>query len=616
MQNCRMLRVAILFSLRRLVLPLMLWVGWGTFAWAAHGYALWGELKYPAGFSHFDYVNPNAPKQGELRLVSNLRVSTFDKYNPFTIKGTEPAYLSGLLFDTLLATSSDETASAYGLLARDVQVAADGKSVVFQMRPEARFHDGRPVRAEDVKHTLDVLLGPFAKPAYKSVLEDLAGVDVIDSLSVRFRFKKASRELPLTVGALPIFSRHWGMEKGLAKPFDQVVMDIPIGSGPYKIGPVKFGKDITYVRDPLYWGAKLNVRIGTANFDRITVKIYKDSTARLEALKAGEFDLMKFNSAGDWARRLYGPRFSSGELVKAQFKHQLPSGFQSFVLNTRRDKLKDVRVREALGLALDYEWLNRQLFYNSYERVNGLFGNTACQATGLPDEAQLRWLQPWRGQIPDTVFGPMAEPPRTDGSNSLRANLRKARALLADAGWTVQDGRLRNAQGQVFELEYLDSGEAMGRIITPWARNLEKLGIALKFRAVDFSLYQLRLQKFDFDITGIAYGGTHNPGQEYAEMFGSRAADTPDSGNYAGVRSAAIDKVIEGMTSAKTQQDLLPACRALDRLVAHGHYLIPEWSSSTHRIVYNARHLVPPLTMPAYSSGDGWAIETWWASHP
>lgn len=616
MQNCRMLCDAILFAVWRLVFPFALWMGMGGMAWAAHGYSLWGDLKYPPGFAHFDYVNPDAPKRGELHLVSNLRVSTFDKYNPFTIKGTEPAYLSGLLFESLLASSSDETASAYGLLARDVQVAPDGKSVVFQLRPEARFHDGSPVLAQDVKYTLDVLLGRYAKPAYKSALEDLAGVEVLDPLTVRFRFKKASRELPLIVGTLPIFSQHWGMENGKAKPFDQVVMDIPIGSGPYKIGPVKFGKDITYVRDPNYWGAKLNVRIGTFNFDRITVKIYKDNTARLEALKAGEFDLMKFYSAGDWARRLYGPKFSSGELVKAEFRHQLPSGFQSFVLNTRRDKLKDRRVRQALGLALDYEWLNRQLFYNSYDRVKGLFGNTDCQAKGEPDAAELRWLVPWRGKVPDAVFGPMAEPPRTDGTNSLRNNLRKARALLAEAGWTIQDGRLRNAKGEPFELEYLDSGDAIGRIISPWSRNLEKLGITLKLRVVDFSLYQQRLQKFDFDITGIAFGGTHNPGQEYADMFGSRAADTPDSNNFAGVKNPAVDQVIEGMTTAKSKQELLPACRALDRLIAHEHYLIPEWTGSTHRMVYNAKGLVVPAHMPAYSSGDGWAIETWWAAHP
>ena len=298
-------------------------------AWAAHGYALWGTLRYPADFAQFDYVNPKAPKGGELRLVSNLRVSTFDKYNPFTIKGTAPAYLSSLMFDSLLAGSLDETASGYGLLADDVSVAPDGMSATFHLRKEARFHNGDPVLARDVKHSYDTLAGPFVSPGYRSLLDDVAGVDVVDARTVRYRFKKPNRELPLTVGSLPVFSHRWGeddsVKGGKAKPFDQVVMDIPIGSGPYKIGPVNFGKDITYVRDPDYWARDLNVRRGSANFDRITVKIYKDSTARLEALKAGEFDLMRFFSAGDWARRVNGRKFDTGELVKAEFKHRLPT---------------------------------------------------------------------------------------------------------------------------------------------------------------------------------------------------------------------------------------------------------------------------------------------------
>ena len=351
--------------------------------WAAHGYALWGDLKYPPGFPHFDYVNPGAPKGGELRLVSNLRVSTFDKYNPFTIKGSAPAYLTGLMFDSLLIGALDETGSGYGLLAEDVQMAPDGLSATFRLRKEARFHNGDPVLAADVKHSYDTLMGPFTSPAFKTALEDVAGLDVLDERTVRYRFKRVNREVPLTVGGLPVFSRKWGMENGKAKPFDQVVMDIPIGSGPYKIGPVRFGKDITYVRDPAYWARDLNVRRGSANFERVTVKIYKDNTARLEALKAGEFDLMRFFSAGDWARRVNGKRFTTGELVKGEFRHRLPSGFQSYVLNTRNDKLKDVRVREALGLAIDYEWMNRQMFYNSYQRVSGLFGNTDCQADGF-----------------------------------------------------------------------------------------------------------------------------------------------------------------------------------------------------------------------------------------
>ena len=608
-QNCRMrfFRVSCSFLLALTVLA-----GNGP-AWAAHGYALWGDLKYPSDFSNFDYVNPAAPKGGELRLVSNLRSSTFDKYNPFTIKGSAPAYLSDLMFDALLAGPLDETASGYGLLAQDVSVAADGMSVTFVLRPEARFHNGDPVLAADVKHSYDMLMGPYTSPAYKTLLEDVAGIDILSERSLRYRFKKPNRELPLTVGGLPVFSRSWGLEGGKPKRFDAVVMDIPIGSGPYRVGPVRFGKDITYVRDPAYWAKDLNVRRGMGNFDRITVKIYKDNTAKLEALKAGEFDLMRFFSAGDWARRVNGKKFDSGELIKGEFKHRLPSGFQSYVINTRRDKFKDVRVREALGLAIDYEWMNRQMFYGAYQRVRGLFGNTDCQASGLPGLQELAILEPWRSQIAPAAMDAMFAPPRTDGAGSLRDNLRRARDLLGQAGWTVQNGVLRNQKGEAMVIDYLDSNEGGARVVAPWARNLEKLGIKLNYRAVDFALYQQRLSKFEFDIISLAYGGTHSPGQEYADMFGSKAAVTEDSGNMAGVSSPAIDAIIARMTSAKTKADLLPACRALDRVISHSHYLIPQWTATTHRMAFNDKRLGRPGQVPPYSSGEGWVINTWWA---
>lgn len=586
-------------------------------AWSAHGYALWGELRYPPDFPHFDYVNAQAPKGGELRLVSNLRVSTFDKYNPFTLRGNAPAYLSSLMFDSLLAGALDETGSAYGLLASDVALAPDRLSVTFRLRPQARFHNGQAVVAADVKHSFDTLMGPHTSPAYKTMLEDVAGLDVVDDHTVRFRFRKINRELPLTVGSLPVFSRAWGDEKdpktGQRKSFDQVVTDIPIGSGPYKIGPVRFGKDITYVRDPAYWARDLPVRRGTANFDRITVKIYKDNTARLEALKAGEFDLMRFFSAGDWARRVNGKRFDSGELVKAEFTHRQPTGFQSYVLNTRRPPLDDIRVRQALGLALDYEWMNRQMFYSAYQRVQGLFGNTDCASDGLPGQAELALLAPWRAQLPPAVFGPAYRAPRTDGDDSLRGNLRRAQVLLREAGWTVRDGALRNAQGEPMVFEYLDSQETGARVVAPWSRNLEKLGIELRFRPVDFALYQQRLRTFNFDITSLAYGGTHNPGTEYADLFGSQAASTEDSGNLAGVRSPAVDALVARLIGAGTRPDFLAACRALDRVIMHSHYLVPQWSSSTHRMVYNAWRLARPASMPPYATGEDWAIDTWWS---
>ena len=586
-------------------------------AWAAHGYALWGDLKYPPGFDHFDYVNPAAPKGGEIRMVSGLRNSNFDKYNPFTMKGSAPAYLGDLLFDTLLTGSLDEAGAAYGLLAEDVAVAPDRLSATFRLRPEARFHNGDAVTAQDVKHSFDTLMGPYTSPAYKTLLVDVAGVDVLDARTVRYRFKRPNRELPLTVGGLPVFSRKWGQ----GKPFDQVVMDEPIGSGPYRIGPVKFGKDIIYVRDPNYWARDLNVKRGTDNFDRVLIKIYKDNTARLEALKAGEFDLMAFYSAGDWARRVNGPRFKSGELVKGEFRHKLPTGFQSYVLNSRRPFLSDVRVREALGLAIDYEWMNRQMFYNAYTRVKGIFGNTDCAATGTPDAAQLALMEPFRAQIPPAAFGPAYEPPRTDRPHDpkvggQRENLRRAQQLLVQAGWTVQDGELRNAQGQPMVLEYLDSNEGGARVVTPWMRNLDKLGIRLVYRPVDFALYQQRLQKFDFDITTIAYQGTLNPGQEYADLFGSKAADTEDSGNLAGVKSPAVDSLISHMVGANTRPEFLAACRALERVVSHSHYLLPQWYSPVHRLAYKAWRLQKPDVVPPYFRGETWAMETWWARQP
>jgi microcin C transport system substrate-binding protein len=436
---------------------------------------------------------------------------------------------------------------------------------------------------------------------------------VIGLRTIRFRFKHPNRELPLTVGGLPVFSHQWGRVGGIAKPFDQVVMDIPIGSGPYKIGPVNFGKDISYVRDPKYWAKDLPVRVGSANFDRITVKIYKDNTARLEALKAGEFDLMRFFSAGDWARRVTGKKFDSGELVKAELTHRLPTGFQSYVLNTRRVKLQDVRVRQALGLAIDFEWMNRQMFYGAYQRVQGLFGNTQCQAQGEPDASEKSLMEPLKAHIPSAAWGPMVVAPRTDNENSLRNNLRQAQALLKEAGWTYREGALRNAQGEPLELEYLDSNEAGARVVTPWARNLEKIGVKLVFRPVDFALYQQRLQKFEFDITSMAYQGTHNPGQEFADLFGSKAADTEDSGNHTGIKNPAVDALIVKMTGAKTKSELISACKALDRVIGHSYLLLPQWSAASHRLAYNAWKLQQPPRMPPYAQGETWAIDTWWA---
>jgi microcin C transport system substrate-binding protein len=588
---------------------------------AAPGYSVWGQFKYPPQFTHFDYVNPNAPKGGELRMVAGSRISTFDKYNPFTLKGNAPSFLSDLLFEGLLTGPMDEVGVGYGLLAEDVEVPADLLSATFRIRPEARFHNGDPVRASDVKYSFETLISPYATPSYATLLADVAGCDVVDEHTVRFRFKKKDRQLPLVVGSIPVFSPKWGMENGKTKPFDQIIMDTPIGTGAYKIGPVRFGKDVTYVRDPGYWGQNLAARKGMNNFDRITIKIYRDNTAQLEALKAGEFDLMQFFSAGDWTRRLNGKRIDSGELVKMDFQHKLPDGFYSYVLNLRLPKYQDRRVRMALELAMDYEWMNLHLFRGSYIRVKGVFGNTDCEANGVPAPAEAALLEPFRSSLPPEVFGPMAVPPRTDDEFSLRNNLLKARALLNEAGWNYRDGALRNAKGEPFIIEFLDSTEARGATTTAaWRRALEKLGISFQLREVDFALWQQRLESNNFDMLGISFPGTHFPGSDYADLFGSKAADIPGSGNYAGIKNPAIDALIARLTEVDNRDGFLATCRALDRVIAHGHYLIPAWTARSRRIAFSDWLLERPAVIPPYPPEGvpymDWFMTTWWARKP
>jgi len=417
--------------------------------WAAHAYSQFGDIKYPAGFPHFEWVNPKAPKGGDIELVPPLRITNFDKYNPFTLKGTSPPGLGALVFESLLTGTVDEPTTAYGLLAEDIAVTADGLSVTFRLNPAARFHDGTPVMAADVKHSFDTLMSKQAAPQYRVIFSDVKQAEVTGPRTVRFDFKRANAELPLMVGGLPVFSRAWGA----GKPFDQVVMDIPIASGPYKIGRLNFGRDITYQRDPNYWARDLNVRRGRYNFDRITYKIYKDTTAQTEAFKAGEFDYLRTFSAREWARTYVGKKFDSGELIKAELPTKNAGDFQGFLINTRREKFKDPRVRQALGLAFDFEWMNRQMMYNAYTRVRGFFNASDFEAKGLPGPDELKVLEPLREELPEKIFNQeVPQPPSTNPPGSLRENLRKARDLLAAAGWTYRDDALRNAKGEPFTL--------------------------------------------------------------------------------------------------------------------------------------------------------------------
>jgi len=577
-------------------------------AWAAHAYAQFGDIKYPAGFAHFDWVSPNAPKGGDIDLVAGLRITNFDKYNPFTLKGTPPPGLGSLVFETLLATTMDEPTTAYGLLAEDIEVAADRLSVTFRLNPKAGFHDGKPVMAADVKHSFDILMTKEANPQYRVVYGDVKRAVVLGPRTVRFEFARASAEVPLLVGGLAVFSRDWGA----GKAFDKVVMDIPIASGPYRVGRVNFGRDVTYERDPNYWGRELGVRRGMFNFDRVTYKIYRDNVAQTEAFKAGEFDFLRVFSAREWARIYTGKKFDSGELVKAELPFSNAGDFQGFLINTRRDKFKDARVREALALAFDFEWMSRRLMYNSYIRCRGYFNNSDFEAKGLPGPDELKVLEPLRNELSEKIFSQeVPQPPSTDPPNSLRGNLQKARDLLAAAGWTYRDAALRNAKGEAFTLEYMDSGGGE-RVMTPYIQALAKLGIRLDYRRVDFALYRKRLNAFDFDLFTLRVPGNEAPGADLLDFFGSQSADTEGSSNWIGVRDPAVDAIVNLAMSAATRPQLVARLRALDRVLRHGHYVIPQWYSSTHRVAYRAGKFEQPEVKPLYFTGDDWVVSTWW----
>ena len=588
-------------------------------AWAAHAYAQFGDIKYPAGFAHFDYVQPDAPKGGELVLVPPSRLSSFDKYNPFTLKGNAAPGLGGLVFESLLTGTLDEPATSYGLLAEDVQVAPDRRSVTFRVRAHARFHNGAPVLAADVKHSFDTLLSKQAAPQFRTLYAEIAAAVVLDEHTIRFDFRSNNPELPLIIGGMPVFSRQWGVEGGVAKPFDKVVTDVPIGSGPYRIGPVVFGRDITYVRDPAYWGKDLNVRQGMFNFDRITYRLYKDNTAQLEGFKAGEFDFIQAFIAREWAKAYTGRAFDNGSLIKRELRHGNAGDFQGFLLNTRLPKFQDVRVREAIGLALDFEWMNRQLFFNAYQRVRGYFVASDFEAKGLPGEDELALLRPLAAQLPASVFSqPVPVPPVTHldpaSGETLRDHLRRAKALLADAGWSYRDGALRNAQGESFTLEFLDNSGAMGRVVTPFAKNLEKLGFRVSVRVVDFAVLQKRLDVFDFEIISNRTVGSETPGTELMERFGSRAARTEGSANLMGVRDPAVDALLAQVIGARNRPQLVTAVRALDRVLRFGFYSVPHWYGGVHRVAWRAGRFEQPPLPPRYYQPESWATATWWAT--
>ena len=567
----------------------------------AHGLSLFGDLKYGPEFVHFDYVEPNAPKGGTLHLAT---VGTFSTLNPFTLKGVSAAG-AGFPFESLLEGAADEPDAAYGLIAAEVALAPDRRSVRFLLRPEAHWHDGTPVTAADVAFSFEILTTEGA-PSFATQLAGVDRVETSGDRNVTFHLVDPdNRKLPLIVGGMPIVSEAYFR----GRSFGETTFEPPLGSGPYRVGKVDAGRSIGFERVADYWGAALPVMTGRYNFDTIFIDYYRDRTVLVEALKAGEYDFHEEFTSKVWATQYDIPAVEEGWLVKDVLPDNTPSGVQAFFINTRLPKFQDRRVREALSYVFDFEWLNKNQFFGIYDRMASYFENSDLAARGLPSQAELAILEPHRGAVPEEVFTTEFVPPSTDGSGNNRRNLRSARALLKEAGWITRDGALVNeATGEPMTIEFLYFEPTFERIYAVFARRLERLGVGVTLRLVDSVSYEERMKSHDFEITTLRFVFNLSPGAELNANFATATADQVGSSNAAGIKDPVVDALIAEVVGATDRATLVAAARALDRVLLWGHYMIPQWYKGAHHLVYWDKFGRPALK-PRYARG---VIDTWW----
>ncbi len=579
-----------------------------------HAFAAYGPPAKGSDFTHFDYVNPQAPKGGTLRLKNPDRRSSFDKFNPWTTRGNAPAGLLIWMVETLGHLAQDEPMTVYGLLAEAMNVAPDFGAVDFRLRPQARFNNGDAVTADDVRHSWAMLASPGATPSYQTQVAGIADVQVLDPRTVRFVFRDKNREQVFVAATMPVFSRKWGEGKTL----DQIVTELPITSGPYLIDKIDMPRRIEFRRDPKYWGKDLAVRRGHFNFDRVVYRNYTDNLIALEAFKAGEFDLIKEYRSRTWVRQHAGVKWDDGRIVKADLRTRNGYYLQSYNLNMRRPLFQDIRVREALGYTYDFETLNKTKVFT---RANSVFNNSEFAAEGLPSPGELALLEPFRAELPPRVFGPAFVAPRTDSEPlALCRNLLKARELLTQAGWKLDAaGVLRNAKGEPFEFEYM---QPQASSVVDWQRNLQKLGITMKVRLVDFALYRRRLQQYDYDMVAIVDGSFTLPqAAELSALFGSKSFAEQGNGNFRGVNSRAADALIEAINRASTMQELRDAARAFDRVVTWSFWQIPDLYSGVENVSHwnkfgkpavIARYFRADTLSGGFIEHGPWPLWTWW----
>ena len=577
----------------------------GVAAEEKHGLSMFGDLKYPPDFPYFDYVNPNAPKGGKVSQVGPGGTLTFDSFNNFILKGDRAQGLD-LVYDTLMTRALDEPDAVYGLVAKSADVAADGMSAVFKLRPEAKFADGSPVTADDVVFSFDALKSK-GHPSYRIVLRDVEKAEAIDRQTVKFSFKgDLVKSLPMEVALLPVLPRAFYATQN----FEETWLERPLGSGPYRVGQFSQGRYVSYERREDYWAKDLPVNRGRFNFDEVRYDYFRDRTLELEALFSKTIDFREEFTSKDWATGYDKPMVADGRVVRASLPDETPSGAQGFFLNTRRPLFQDVRVRQALDLAFDFEWSNRNLFFGLYQRTASFFENSDLKATGRPPPEELALLEPFKDQLPASVFAEVYVPPVTDASGIPRENLRKAQALLKEAGWAVdpKDRRLKNANGQPFEFEILLDAAAFERIAGPYVKNLKAIGITANMRRVDPAQFELRMKTFDFDMTIERFSLRLTPGIELKNFWGSEAAKTDGSFNLAGISSPAVDALADRILKAQSRAELVTAARALDRVLRAGHYWVPHWYKAAHHLAFWNKFSWPDVK-PKYDRG---ALTTWW----
>lgn len=582
----------------------------------SHAFAVLGEPALPPDFPYFPYVNPDAPKGGEVTLASS---GTYDSFNPFILRGTANGALTapwvimpggsgagatvGHVWESLLIGSADEGAVAYGHLAPVIEMPADRMWVAFELHPDAHFSDGKPVTADDIAWTYHTLLEK-GRPSFRIQFADVQDVVVASPRRIVFHFKNnTNRQLPLVVGGLPALPSHWFKDRDFTKP----LTDAPIGSGPYRIAQFELGRHVSFERDPNWWAAKRPTGIGTNNFDRVHIEYYRDSTVAMEAFKAGSADIRSENISKNWAIAYDFPAVKSGLVIKGDFHHHLPTGIQGFAMNTRRPVFSDARVRHAMALLFDFEWANKNLFYGAYTRTLSYFSDTDLAATGLPSPAELALLEPFRAELPPELFSQAFALPITDGSGNNRAELKAALTLLEQAGWKVKDRKLVNAQGAQMGFTLLVDDPSLERIALPYVQNISKLGIDARVRSVDPAQFQHLLDDFDYDMTFLIYPEGDVPGQEVRDYWSCASAKTQGSTNIPGICDPAVDALIEKVIAADNRPSLRAATRALDRVLLWRWYMVPNWENLVFHVAYWDRFGHPDKPIR-----EGFNFDSWW----